>query len=301
MSPTGNRINDRSSHDVDAVRCREIASLLRGARRVVSNYAETDPTWDGAVHSQLAAERLLAHGVGGEPHVIALVQAISIAQLYVFLMLQHLDALSMLFEGDPPPAYTIGLVARSIVEVGARAWWITDPDVTEDVRVARGFVEKLASLRDVDRSSNDTDGRISLSAVGLSHDAEALIAHISSLGITVDAKRGSVGGQIRPSATKLVGQFLEDDMPESCRAIYPLLSANVHGTLWAITLHFIADSPDAAQRKNATYRVTQGWLDGPANVALLALCWTLERLSTLMGWSTEPVLELMRRADDLFG
>jgi hypothetical protein len=46
--------------------------------------------------------------------------------------------------------------------------------------------------------------------------------------------------------------------------------------------------------------VTQGWLDGPANVALLALCWTLERISSLLGWPTEPVLALLSEADDLF-
>lgn len=289
--------------DVDAGRCREIASLLRGARPVVAEYAESDPNWDGAAHSLLAAERLQAHGAGGEPHEIALGQAISIAQLYVFAMLQHLDALSVLFESDPPPAYAIGLVARSVVEVGARAWWIAEPNVTMEVRVARGFVEKLASLRDVDRASDDTDGRVTPSAVGLSYDAEALIADVGSLGIPVETNRGRdvIGGQVRPSATKLVGQFLERDMPESCRAVYPLLSANAHGTLWAITLHFTADPPDAAQRTSATYRVTQAWLDGPANVALLALCWTLERVSTLLGWSTEPVLALMRGADDLFG
>ncbi len=39
----------------------------------------------------------------------------------------------------------------------------------------------------------------------------------------------------------------------------------------------------------------------PANVALLAFSWTLERIGALLGWPTEPVLALMRRADDLFG
>ena len=98
MSPTGNRINDRSSHDVDAVRCREIASLLRGARRVVSNYAETDPTWDGAVHSQLAAERLLSSWGRWRASRDCTRSGDLDSPVVRFLMLQHLDALSMLFE-----------------------------------------------------------------------------------------------------------------------------------------------------------------------------------------------------------
>ena len=162
-----------SPDDVEPGRCRAIASLLRRARPVVAKYTEGDPNWEGATHSQLAAERVTAQLVAGEPFEIALSQAISIAQLYVFAILQHLDALSVLFESDPPPAYAIGLVARSVVEVGARAWWIVEPDVTAEVRVARGFVEKLASLRDVDRTSIDTDGRVTPAAVGLSYDADA--------------------------------------------------------------------------------------------------------------------------------
>ncbi len=289
--------------DVNASRCGEIASLLRRARPVVAGYSDADPNWEGATNSQLATERLSARHTGGEPLEIALGQAISIAQLYIFAILQHLDALSILFESDPPPAYAIGLVARSVVEIGARAWWVAEPGVTMEVRVARGFVEKLASLRDMDRTSDDTNGRVAPAVVGLSYDATALIADVHALGIPLEAngRRDVVGGQLRPSATRLIGQFLERDMPESCRSVYPLLSANAHGTLWAITLHFTADPPDAMQHAVATYRVTQGWLDGPANVALLGFCWTLERISALLGWPAEPVLALMRLADDLFG
>ena len=288
--------------DVNARRCGEIASLLRRARPVVAGYSDADPNWEGATNSQLATERLSARRAGGEPLEIALGQAISIAQLYIFAILQHLDALSVLFESDLPPVYAIGLVTRSVVEIGARAWWIAEPGVTMEVRVARGFVERLASLRDIDRTSDDTSD-VTLAVLGLSYDAQALIADVQALGIPLETngRRDVIGGQFRPSATKLTGQFLERDMPESCRSLYPLLSANAHGTLWAITLHFTADPPDAVQHAVATYRVTQGWLDGPANVALLGFSWTLERISALLGWPAEPVLALMRLADDLFG
>ncbi len=101
--------------DVNASRCGKIASLLRRARPVVAAYSHADPNWEGATNSQLATERLSARRTGGEPLEIALDQAISIAQLYIFAILQHLDTLSVLFESDPPPVYAIGLVARSVV------------------------------------------------------------------------------------------------------------------------------------------------------------------------------------------
>ena len=87
--------------------------------------------------------------------------------------------------------------------------------MTAEVRVARGFVEKLASLRDVDRTSIDTDGRVTPAAVGLSYDADALIDDVRALGMPTERnrRRDTIGGQFRPSATKLVGQFLERDMP----------------------------------------------------------------------------------------
>lgn len=287
--------------DVDPARCQQIADLLRGARGVVAEYAEQDPGWDGTPQSQLAAERIKADQPGGERLGVALSQAISIAQLYVFAMLQHLDALGALFETDPPPAYAIGLVARSVVELGARSWWISDPDVTMDIRVARGFIEKLASLRDIERG-RDSGDLVSTTDAARSYDAAALIADVRALGIEADTRGGRivVGSELRPSATKLVGRFLERDTAESRWALYRLLSANAHGTLWAVTMHFTADFPIAAP-PSAIYRVTQDWLDGPANIAFLALCRTVERFCVLLGWTREPVLALLRAADHLFG
>jgi hypothetical protein len=99
---------------------------------------------------------------GGEPFEIALGHAASVAQLYVFAILQHLDALSVLFESDPPPAYAIGLVARSVVEVGARARWIMGPDVTAEVRIAldeRDFPRCAVMGRQLSRPQATTSSR----------------------------------------------------------------------------------------------------------------------------------------------
>ncbi len=107
--------------DANARRCGEIAGLLRRARPVVAGYSDADPNWEGATNSQLATERLSARRTGGEPLEIALGQAISIAQLYIFAILQHLDALSVLFESDPPPVYTRSASSRGRLSKSARA------------------------------------------------------------------------------------------------------------------------------------------------------------------------------------
>lgn len=118
----GNMTSSLSPDDVEPGHCRAIASLLRRARPVVAKYTEGDPNWEGATHSQLAAERVTAQLVAGEPFEIALSQAISIAQLYVFAILQHLDAptfsASPISRCDRPSA-------RSLRAMSSRAGEIT--------------------------------------------------------------------------------------------------------------------------------------------------------------------------------
>lgn len=46
--------------------------------------------------------------------------AIAVSQLYVFAMAQHLEALAVLSEADRPPPYSISVLTRAVVELGAR-------------------------------------------------------------------------------------------------------------------------------------------------------------------------------------
>lgn len=281
---------------VDPLRCQQIASLLRRPRSVIVDYTEADPHWSGLAGSQLLGEQGAAMERVGQELASALEQAIAVSQLYVFAMAQHLDALALLFETDRPPPYSISVLARAVIELAARVWWVTDPDVDMRVRVARGFTEKLVSADDwaprKQRSSGRRSTPASVKGDTPADEQDALRTEMHSLGI---------GEEKRPSATKLVGEFLEHETPAMARHLYRILSANTHGTLWALTMHFSPGDASAGQSKAATYEVDQGSLDGPANVAILAFCWSVERIAHLLGWPIRLVHQLLVAADRVFG
>jgi hypothetical protein len=281
---------------VDPLRCQQIATLLRRPRSVIVDYTDADPHWSGLAGSQLLGEQDAAMERGGQELASALEQAIAVSQLYVFAMAQHLDALAVLFETDRPPPYSISVLARAVIELAARVWWVTDPEVDVRVRVARGFTEKLVSADDWAPRKQRSSGRRSspASAKGdtTTDEQDALRTEMHSLGI---------GAEKRPSATKLVGEFLEHETPAMARHLYRILSANTHGTLWALTMHFTPGDASAGQSNAATYEVDQGSLDGPANVAILAFCWSVERIAHLWGWPIRLVHQLLVAADRVFG
>lgn len=281
---------------VDPLRCQQIASLLRRPRSVIVDYTEADPHWSGLAGSQLLDEQGAAMERGGEELASALEQAIAVSQLYVFAMAQHLDALAVLFETDRPPPYSISVLARAVIELAARVWWVTDPEVDVRVRVARGFTEKLVSADDWAPRKQRISGRRSTPASAKgdtpTDEQDALRTEMHSLGI---------GEEKRPSATKLVGEFLEHDTPTMARHLYRILSANTHGTLWALTIHFRPGDVCDRQSNTAAYEVDQGSLDGPANVAILAFCWSAERIAHLLGWPIQLVHQLLVEADRVFG
>lgn len=281
---------------VDPVRYQQIATLLRRPRSVIVDYTEADLHWSGLANSQLLDEQGAAMERGGQELTSALEQAIAVSQLYVFAMAQHLDALAVLFETDRPPPYSISVLARAVVELAARVWWVTDPEVDVRVRAARGFTEKLVSADDwAPRKRRGSGGKAaSASAQGdaPTDEQDALRTEMRSLGI---------GEEKRPSATKLVGEFLEHETPALARHLYRILSANTHGTLWALTMHFTPGDASDREPNAATYEVDQVLLDGPANVAFLAFCWSVERIAHLLGWPVQPVHQLLVAADRTFG
>lgn len=260
------------------------------------DYTEADLHWSGLAGSQLVDEQGAAMERGGQELVSALEQAIAVSQLYVFAMAQHLDALAVLFETDRPPPYSISVLARTVVELAARVWWVTDPEVDVRVRVARGFTEKLVSADDWvpkgRRSSGGETPPASAKSDAPTDEQDVLRTEMRALGI---------GEEKRPSATKLVGQFLEHETPAIARHLYQILSANTHGTLWALTIPFTAGDASDTQSNAATYEVDQGSLDGPANVAFLAFCWSVERIAHLLGWRVQTAYQLLAAADGMFG
>jgi hypothetical protein len=121
------------------------------------------------------------------------------------------------------------VVARSVMECSARAWWLVDADATEDVRLARHYVDRLDNL-------NQAAKPVPGSADEVKVMKRELITQARESGLTPTfSKRNSnhlVGfnGVTKIKSTELSGRFFKAIGFIAGEAWYQTFSAVVHGT-----------------------------------------------------------------------
>jgi hypothetical protein len=281
-------------------RCADIARFLRKLRTIFVCYMERDEWWDGLTASRAREEAEAAMKAGGVPLKTALRSAYSVMNVSLFAAMQHIDAIALMLEANNPPPYAISVQARSALEISGRAWWLADPNLDFNGRTKRALIERLASAIEVDRL--ETSGKLEAGQLGAPPTVGAMLTEIHELRYICNSRKPpvTIEDQRRPSATELIADFLKPELERGHQAIYRLLSAVAHGTLWGLMIFFTVE-PDEMKRTKGTYRVTQNWLDGPACTVAVALGETLKRIVRLLGWDPQLVNEFLTEADVLFG
>lgn len=291
-----------STDKLDSDRCRRMADHIRQLGPILARYTEGDEDWAGSEASQAQVEALRARREGGQPLEIALRAPYSMMHIGMFASFLHLRAIATLLELDDPLADSIMVLSRSVLEMSARVWWLADPALSITQRVARGYVEKLFSAREgalFQRSSP----KVTV-AGPITETTNALVEEMNSLALdfTQDNRgRFVVHDECRPRATPLIATFPGPDIADSHERFFRLFSAPAHGTLYGLMLLFDGPPPDDSGRRSATYRVTQQWLDGPTSTAVLAVCWTIQRIVGLLGWGQRRLDTYMSQVDELYG
>jgi len=229
-----------STGRIDVERCRLLAEHLRLVRPVFVSLIEPDPNWLGVANSPSSRERAEAEASGGADLEAARQSALSIANLYLFAVTQHVEAIALLLDADPPPAYSIAVLSRSVIEVAARAWWLVEGEgLTARDRAERALAERLASAYQIARM--EVAGGHPPGSIGVPPDVASVTREITELGFTISGNQTSVvvGGQARPDSTSLVARFLRTEMePSSSEMLYRLYSAITHGMLGGLLIHF---------------------------------------------------------------
>lgn len=289
----------RWSTTVTGDRCRRMATHARSLDKVVTDYTSADPGWAGLPGSQGESERLVVKRDGSVEFEVALGACQSVLHLDLLAVVLHLKTIALLLEAEDPPADSIMVLSRTILELSARAWWLADPAIDPHDRIARGFLERLRSAyeNELFTSSSIQGGVTAVTTV------ESVTRDIQALSIPVaDCGKGNfkVGSQTRPNATDLLRSFPGDDVAGPHDSYFRLFSAPTHGTLYGIMLLYSGPPLDALGRTTATYQVTQAWLDGPTSTSVLASAWALHRVVRLLGWDEEPLNACLRLADDLY-
>ena len=176
--------------------------------------------------SQAAEELEALDGFGRQ----AVHTALNLAHLRLLVAEDHLEALADLVRSSAT-VFSIYTVARSTVEIAARAWCLLDPGESPQRRAQLGLSEWLYSLRE----------QANLGVPDAEPKARRRMDEIArkapTIPVSVKRKNGMphVGG--RPAyATTLLGDVFEgEETGDLGKVVYRWLSAFSHGTYYALT------------------------------------------------------------------
>jgi hypothetical protein len=125
------------------------------------------------------------------------------------------------------------VVARSVIECSARAWWFVDAEATVEVRLARFYVDILDNLNQMARAHR-------LGADGLDQDSRDLVERAARSGLTPKFSKKKTdelvgfGDLSKIGFTDLAGRFFKALGYEHGEFWYRSFSAVVHGTPYGL-------------------------------------------------------------------
>jgi hypothetical protein len=264
-----------------------LSACLRRGAEVEDSYGRADPAWRGASGSQAELERTETGPIADAwwtPRAVS--TAFAACRLQLVAMADHLVSLSHLLPTRSEDGTLTPLViARSVIETGARAWWVVDPNLAAQQRVARGCAEQLYSAYQAERLASAMT--LPEGVAGISPELIRLRNRVADLGFSLgnDPDRPQVGSEQRPRPTKLVADFLDDTMYRQYRSgVYPLYSAVAHGTQFGLLRAYRDEGARAEGERVYRRAVDQRDLDAAAGLSMAAFIAVLRRVVLVMGW-----------------
>ena len=150
--------------------------------------------------------------------------------IYIQSAGQLLSALTKLLSSEVE-LFAYQVVARSVVEYSAKAWWLVDAGASTDQRLARFYLDNLANL--VEMATADR-----LPEAELAKGIDDLVKRAGKSGLNaILTKRGDVNGfeeVTKIGSTTLVGRFFQAIGYESGALWYRRFSAVIHGTPYGL-------------------------------------------------------------------
>jgi hypothetical protein len=133
---------------------------------------------------------------------------------------------------EPMPLYGPIVLARSVMDNSARAWWLLDPEIGPKDRAGRGLVHRFNSLAE----ASEVARVVAPGETKLQERTEEVARSAEAQGFTVHKQRRSgrlefkVVGYPRPSTTRLITDMKGD----LGRVMWKYFSGATHGTTYAL-------------------------------------------------------------------
>ena len=204
---------------------------------------------------------------------------------------QTLFALSQLIRPDQQiAAFGFEIMARSVLEASARAWWIYDPSIDVRTRVARAKSVELYSVDEglkTERAATDDTAHFSEQRDRIIREADALgLAHMCSK----DGDLLGFEGQRRPDATSIIENMLTVLLGQrpAAKLAFRLYSAVDHGTVYAVIRSLTTLSTNKTTA-TVTPSVTNDQVSSATVYAITAHLGVLSRRARLFGFNHSEI------------
>lgn len=183
------------------------------------------------------------------------------------------------------------VVARATVENSMKAWWLVDPAVSIDTRLARLYADNLENINQMIRVGRLGQGDAKL----IEKRRAALVKRAQSIGVKPLYNRKNkligFGQEVTPGSTEMAAQFFKALGYEDGEFWYRSLSAICHGTAYGLLGHLkMVDAQDSDLKALEPHLSVLE----VANVAVLsvqAYLGAIEFDSRLMGWDSQDVAQ----------
>ena len=210
-------------------------------------------------------------------------------------------AMTDLLRPQRTPVFAHTVLARSVLELAGRAWWLLDPDVGDRLRVARGMNERIFGLSQQDRMPLDRaeaararDRRKALFEVGASLGFQKVRRNRNSLPML---------DEDRPGLTEIIRKLMATgDDAGLGEFVYGLFSAVAHGTTFGLSNSVTLDAEDIPR----TPGITWGAVYTGSGEVVIVLCavvigWgqAIDRRNKLFGWQSVEWSRAWKEAMDI--
>jgi hypothetical protein len=245
------------------------------------------PIWEPAAKSEAATE--FANGEtrqSGDPWGEDPARTTyALASLLMTGVLDNLGSIWRLL-GDPMPVLGPTVITRSALEMGATAWWLTEPGIGVRRRVCRELVRSLASARRGAQVAVELDDPIG-QAEALAQEGNVL-KRIDDLAIGAPSGpkfRPVLEGESFPDATKLTAAMLKPLLPAGNpgESFYRSYSAVTHGEVYGL-MNFMTPVPQPDGKDLLVWQLPGPVLDSTSQMAICAFRQPFERIRKVMGW-----------------
>ena len=218
--------------------------------------------------------------------------------------------------------YAFQSVARSVIEMSARAWWVLDRDIDSQTRTARHFVNMLESIkrqRDLGlfgESSNGTFGlrmhhfmqRAGKAGLRATYPKDKTLHPIPEVGpfmpdlTSIKVPTGFDGEHFKTGGG-IIGPFMETNGSKQGQQWWRRLSGLAHGTTYALLEHLSFELDEETNQVLTEKRLEATTVVHTAYVAADAYLGAVAANARLFGFNEQPIdvarRELLERMQEI--